>query len=789
MGKNKFCLYLFLLIALCIFPLFSDLYSYNRNVVKVIPQDVKYVSVKNTNVRQKIYLEGKISKLGITFYAPSGQLYADALVKISIRQNEKKIEDTVEAKKLRVKSPHRTIDFINRLEETPKEEMTYYFNKSLLSLSKGEAEVTITSSNLPQGTDLFCEVSKDVCSGLPHAFAGVNNLGLPLVIRYNAFKINAHFWYETILLLLLFTIIILVSYVFTYKENLLKKLPAFLYIFSFLMIVLIISIKNPYASFWGEPRSEAVYEFWYKSHYWGFFGSLMSLMSGEALAWLERIFMWIANVIFPVKYVFVGAQVMETFWIAFVCSLPCCIFFRKYYDDIIRLAISIFIGCFLFYDSQYFFWSCSYWASVFFIIFALMPMEKLKKSIYYCGLCLTIVLCVSRIYHILLTPIAVIYLVLLKRKISKRFSIWCTVVVCSSLFEFFYSMLNKENLTHGSSIFKSVMDVGILRIIENTFYYQAQVITSFFTGNNHFQGAGINAVALIVFAIFVAIFLHESFEKHINAACYFGGLIFLSLTSIAVNVFVSGSHYEVSFPMNYATEVEWTKNIYQQADLHFSYAYICLVFLLLGILFLAKHYFEDINIFRQNILNFGLSIFIYSFFAIMASVSAQPRIGYDQIIVSWKDIYQVIQRPQYFMAVNAEYSVAPISMEYGTDEYIYGIDNKGKLFQWSYGDKQYEIFAPYVEANIGSVSNISQKKVFSATARRAITNFDVKYVALFKDKTGNVIAKVPQAETEYRYWLDFIPEQPLNGVNSISFELSDGNVASVQNGLQVGYIK
>jgi hypothetical protein len=474
--KRTMVMYVVLLLMLCILPLLSDLYSYNRKKVNVVSENIKFVSIKNIDVKQKIYIDGKISNLGVRFFAPSGQLYKDALIKISVRQNNTNLEELALARNLRVKSPYRIIDEINRIEENSREEMDYFFSKNLLGLKKGAAEVHIISDNLPEGTDLFCEVSDYPASGLPSAYAGLNYLGGPLVLQYDSFIFNTNFFYETFFLCILLCLIIFTAYIFSYKKELIQDKKLILPLLSFCFIVVIIAIKNPYASFMGEPRSEVAYEFWYKAHYFGRIKSVMTLMSGEALAWLERIFMIVADTVFPVKYVFVGAQLIELTWIAGVCSIPCLSTFRRFFSDHLRLAFSIFLGCFLFFDSQYFFWSCSYWACIFFFLFPFLQLNYMRK-ITFCGLLLlTIVLCVSRIYHVLLIPVA--FMMAFRYKHEKRYAIYYLTVALFSSFEVIYSLSNAENLANRESFLKSLLNVGIFRMIENTFYYQIQVINS-----------------------------------------------------------------------------------------------------------------------------------------------------------------------------------------------------------------------------------------------------------------------------------------------------------------------
>ena len=128
-------------------------------------------------------------------------------------------------------------------------------------------------------------------------------------------------------------------------------------------------------------------------------------------------------------------------------------------------------------------------------------------------------------------------------------------------------------------------------------------------------------------------------------------------------------------------------------------------------------------------------------------------------------------------------------MEVGTDEMIFGVDHNGYLYEWCSGMPMYEIDKVYHEAVIGEVSESVKRSILSVTARRSLTNFNVKYVAILKDKDGNELARAIQAQTDRRLWLDFQFNEPVLNAYSVSFELDDGNPAYIQDGLQIGYIK
>lgn len=287
-------------------------------------------------------------------------------------------------------------------------------------------------------------------------------------------------------------------------------------------------------------------------------------------------------------------------------------------------------------------------------------------------------------------------------------------------------------------------------------------------------------------------------KKEWAKACWLGGLGVISLGSIAINVFTCGSHAAVSFPLNYASNVNWGQNIYQEADLHFSYSYICLSFILLTLVYWAqKPLKKSIQTYANPAQATALCqkstavicAVVSIACCIVASCNVKKRLTYDRITVEWKSSYQVTENPDYFLAVNTFYRAAPISLEQGTDEMIFGVDSTGTLYEWLPWLPAYEQYLPYHRADIGAVSQAEQQPVLSVTARRALTNFQVSYVAVLRDRDGTELARAVQAQTDNRLWLDFLFDEPVTGVYTVSFELLDGSAAYIQDGLQIGFVK
>lgn len=786
------------LMFICFIPMYGNLFTYSTKDVIVEKTELQYVSVKNQCVEQHIYVEGNIKNFKIYFYAPSGILYDEATVKISILQGEEeKAVDIVKARRIPVESSYDRHEPISEEEEKLLRYNCYIVDADFSAISTGDAVLRIEGENIPEGTDLFCMVSGTLTSGLPSATANDTELGHPLAIEYEIVKHNQYYYYDITMIIILSVIILGIAGVFAYREKLLKKTNV-LYVCAFALIFVCISIQTPTATFYGTPRSEAVYEFWYKAHSMTFLESLMSLMSGESLAWLERIIMWCADKMVPVQYVFVAAQMMEVCFISAVTAMPCLKTFQKYFNELERLIFSILLGVFSLFLKTYYFWSVSYWAFIFIMLFCFVDMDRLKKRHFVYALVFSVILCISRIFHIMFIPVAVILLIAIGRERGRRFRIYCYTIIGASAFEGIYSTMAGTSLTQESGMLENIMDIGVWRIIENTIFYEVQVINSFLFGKEHMIGFTSNMIGLAIIAGIFIYCMYSFMGKHgpKKMGCLLLGLGILSFGTIAITVVTSGSYAQVQFPHNYATVVDWGENYFQEADLHFSYAYICLLFILYGLAYAGRE--RIMKMINENVSDeiqsrvkeragqaFACGIVLFGLGFVIVNAKEREKID-NSLAADWSAFYGTVDQASYFMPVNVIYRAAQISMEHNSETWIYGVGDDGKGYFWKNGDDVYTFEKPYSIAEIGAVSDIDEREVLTITAKKAITNFDITYVAVLKDKYGNVIKRVEQANSPERVWIDFVLDEPMEEIYCIEFETLDGNVAYVKDAVQIG---
>lgn len=757
-----------LLLLLCVGALVPQLYQYNTKTVTVENQDAEYVSVKENVVSQTLYFEGFPGGLKLFLEAPSGRLYENAQVTFRITQGDKSVSRTVSAQSL--------------------SSGWYELGGMTRGMSEGEATLSVQGSGFPDGTDAYCLMTKSVTSGLPEASYNGSRLTGPLVVTYNIFRIDNYFVYYTVLLAALVLCIAAAAFVLTFRRQWLEK-TNILFGLSFCLIFLFVSINNPLASFLGEPRSEMAYEFWYKAHEMGLWKSMMSLMSGESLVWLERLLMWVADTVAPVKYVFTAAQLLQLAFISSVCSMFCLRTFRRSFAPELRLLACLVLGTSILFPSAYYFWAVSYWVAPFLFAFAFVDMDRLRRWQYVLALLVTVILCVSRIYHAVFIPIALLMILLLGKRRGRRFTGYLAVIAAASAFEVAYSMLAGagSHLSEGGS-------VSPVRILGNTLYYQIQVIVSLLLGENVRAEMLANLCGILLFAAILVWSLRRLIvvRRDDPAACAVLSLGMLSMGTIMINVITCGMTSTVEFPINYAEKVDWTKVYYQQADLHFSYAYFAVIGILLVLLYCIKQQWKQaVPCTAQSGARFRRSVQLAAGFVgavYLCSITLQGGPQLAHIETDWRNISYVTSRDSYYVAINVSYGSALISLEHNSRGMLYVLGTDGEPYLWQPGGAPYAGDILYQSADVGAVSDLEEEQLIALNVRKAQINFSTPYIAVFYDRDGNEIARVKQANNPMRIMTEFYPDTPLENVYSIAFEYEDGSPAYVCDALQIGVV-
>lgn len=757
------------IMVLCIGSAWNNLYRNSKNTVSVEMIDPKYLSVNEHTLTQTLRLEGTLQKLQLFCEAPSGSAYQDATVTFSLTQGNQ--SSTITVKATEISSP-----YIPQLK----------YGK----FSEGTAVLSISGCGFPEGTDLYFYSSADVDTGLEFVYMDGSVTPGPILMMYDVLRHDQYFIYDTVMICVMVIVGLGVSWLLAFfRERLVSGKG--LFFCSCLLLFVYISLNNPNASFMANPLSEMVYEFWYKAKTLSFTENMMSLMSGESIVWPERLLMWLSiKLAGNGEYVFVIAQIMQTVLISAVSSMLCLPTFKRYFPAEIRLLICWYLGGVMLFPNAYYFWAVSYWSCFFIIPFAFVDMKKMRRWQYFTALVITIILCVSRIYHILLIPIALLALFALGKARGKRFSVYCIVVALSSVFEVLYSMIA------GADSHLDLSQLQIFRFITNSIYYQIQTLSSMLLGNGNIRSSMTNIIFLLIFiaiiilAIWLLVLNWKNMQKR-TFGCILTSLGILSFGSVMINVTVCGCSNSVAFAIDYASKVDWNTTVYQEADLHFSYSYLAILFIALTIVY----WFVWSTKRKESTSDYSLSTVTMSkssavtVAAIMIVLVATHNYSCNMLRMvptDWKKLYRVTTKQSYYLPVNVVYEVADISMYHNSTSIICGMTDSGEEALWTKGVQTYSLTYDYNTISPGKISDLPSRKMLSLTVRKSSVNFADPLIMVMYDSSGNTIGSVPQTNSPDRYIADFMLENPVENVYSVSFQYQDGSPAYVREGVQIG---
>lgn len=760
MESKKNIYFLIYIIVFTILLIAPSADSITRNSYKEITSGINsnaLYSVKDV-IKQDIILEGKLQNLSIPVYMPYSGNYGDASVAVTVIQGDYQ---------KRVLIPIKDISGILDL------------SLKKYDLSKGTATLLLEGVGFSEDTDLYVYKSDMLNTGLATAFRNDISINGPICLTYHIVLFNSIFYYSILLLIFVFFIVIGVSYLFVNIEKF-KKKNLFFWL-SYLLIFLLISVNNPQTSFYAEPVSEMTYEFWYKAHNMGFFQGLMSLMSGECLVWPERILMYVSDLIAPTKYVFLVAQIFELLLISGSASMLCMDEFDKYLPIEIRFPLSVILGSNVLFAKAYFFWSVSYWVVFFLLFFAFFDMEKMRNVNYYMGLVVTVIFCVSRLYNVVFIPIA-FFCFLFQKERGKKFRIYCVVIAAASTFGVIYSLfagaINHLSTNKG---------VDIILFINNTLYWYLQVFNSMIFGQIINNQLAVNFCSLVLFIVLLFWMAKLYFSKNKNNMKIASIILcagIMGAGSVMLNVATSYMSSTVQMAYNYSEKINWSETHYQNADLHFAFAYFSFIIIVCCIgCYIWRNCIANNFSIKKRVMLLSLTSFVLFLCFIRNSTEAELI---SNMCVDWKNTYYVTENENYYISVNNDYLVAPISLTQNSSAKIIGRDSLGNMYEWNYGDTEYTHTDLYNEADLSNIPELLNDKILALTVKKGLTNFAVAYYANLYDINGNLISSVRQTNDTNRIFADFFFEEPIQGVAKISFTLEEGYPVYVMDALQFG---
>ena len=769
--KNKMVKVLSLIFVLFLFTMISpivNLYNNSNREIILDPLDVstnKIPLVKGSHVSQTLHLQGKLKSLELYIFKPDSMV-EDISFNITLKQDNEEFEEKV---------------IISSSEFN-----TGYYNIDIGNIKIREGTVDIDIIGLSEISDenhvpaLYA--SNQVGSGLPNMIYNENECTSPMSLKYVFFNTPTWSAYTLMLLCLLFIVICVTSYMLVFKIDIIRKYDYLLVIQVFLIIFLTVSARQPVASFLGEPKSEAAYDFWYSQVSNGALESLFRLEAGLYLSWLQRIVTFISVKLFSVKYVFVAMQVITVIIISFFCSLFCSKLTVGYLGEILTALVAIFLGCSEIFANAYMFHALGYWGLLFILWLVICDINKIRKITYIMSILLTVVLCFSKLFIVAWVPVALFYLIFRWRKLSNRLRIFYCLLTTLPTVHLAYIFIRTSDTISQRQGVGSFTIPALNTLLENLIYYETQAIEAIFIHTSNPNPLISNIVILIIciFMICSSVYLSISKETFSHKIGIFMiGCWILSFSSVGICILGGLGNIDMS------SKVDWTINNWS-ANFHWIYIYIPIFFILLTYIYLIKNRIEKID--EKDLKNkaYVLLLFLILPTALYYSEPIKSYIEPSEYQVEWSKIYKVTENESYYVPVNVELPGAQlISLQH---------NSAGKMFGFNLGNNWCELTdginvnfeIPYESASVASIENES---IISITVRCANTNFDCNYSVLLLDKDGNIIKKVQQSTSDDREWMTFMMDEPYTGINQLKFVYSETDTPAYVKGIIcVGFV-
>ncbi|WP_317394407.1 hypothetical protein [Agathobaculum desmolans] len=759
-----------ILIVLFLFTMLAPITGLWQDSHRVISMDPVAMSAENRvplmrdcQVEQLIHIQGTLTSLEIYIdMSPSQTETTD--IEVTLTQN-----DVYENGILSVE-PENASGYYS----VPLDLRKFTAGTALLSIeSRSSCEDPANVSGLYS--------SNQVGSGLSNMLWNGGECTSPLAFQYTVINPPSWFMYSFCMLVLLLVAICFTAYITSMKPDLLERHHYLLFLLSFLIIVLTISAREPTASFWGEPKSEAAYDFWYGQISNGTLKSLFTLEAGLYLSWLQRLIMAFAVIISPVKYVFAVTQVVSLCIIALFCSLFCLNTTSRYLGKTWSLMLSIFLGCSTLYN-EYMFHSLGYWGILFIIWLFLSNLDFMKPAFYWGSMLLLVVLCFSKLFVVTWIPVALFCLLVLWKESSLRRKIFYIILAVLPLIHVTYIFIRTFSTIEQRQGVGSFQIPELHVLLENLFYYEIQAFNSLVLHVETPNALATNIFAGIVLLLIIGISVYFIFCKDMKLH-YIGifsvGCLILSVSAVGVCILGGLGNFDMRAPAN------WSTNVFGN-NVHWIYIYTPLLFLAFAFIYLCKEKCRLVGSEgAQQIVNILLCCIVAPM-ALWYTASSETITTPSEYQVEWNKISYATENESYYFPVNINIPGAElISLQHNSAGKLFGFD-ANKNWQEIANGVGADNAIPYSRASIASVVNES---IVNITVSRANTNYDCNYTVQLFDKEGALIEEVQQVTSDDRQWMTFIPEEPVAGVSEIGFVYSEaGTPAYVKGLLSVGYV-
>jgi len=447
---------LFFVIGILI-PCVTYIYNNSYKVVSTKKYDLQITDeiVQGIEYSQNINLPGNIEKLGVMFgtYQRNNQ----GLLKVSIEQEKVKIETNIDISKIENNKIH-------------------YIKMNFSKLKKGKAILSIKGIDGKKGNSVCIFKSSDISLGKINRSQETD--GIIYEMAYYSFN-------NVVKLQLLYLILTTIMYIVVYnlsKNE--KKNNEKLYVFVSIMIFSMINVKVPIVSFHAEPYVETLTNFLIFGIQKNLIQNILIPDSGYLPLFTRIIGLFIIKVFgFNLKWTLFLMQNVGILLITSFSSLFIMDKFKKYGSFLFRMCIAIILGGGVTLTSSvegYYFFNFIYYGFVALILFSLMDFSRLKKWNYIMMLILTFFIVISKSHYITLLPIALIIMILFRKKITKKEKFYAGVIVVASFLQLlFIKMNNSGGLGNQQIIYPTISEV-LYRVVQQFIFIFFPVVTDMY---------------------------------------------------------------------------------------------------------------------------------------------------------------------------------------------------------------------------------------------------------------------------------------------------------------------
>lgn len=759
--KNKtislFALWLFLIVS-CVLPpayrLFTQCFHNVTTSQETLPKEI--LSLSENNISQVLYLQGKLDSIDLFFIDDTS---SDELVTILISDGEHNDQIVNEI----TKSGYVHIDNFDH--------------------EYKDRNVTVTIVSDSETSDVSVRTSGDILSGLPAAQVNDGSANSSLDLSYVIIKKPVDFYSTVLSILSTWFLITVLIYLLVAKRELLYTHPIYARLLCAGIVFFSLASKAPLRSFWGEPRSEASYDFWYSQVRNGFVVSLFKFEAELYLSFIERIIIFLAVKLFSLENVFVGAQLISC---AFIASTSCLLYNRqllRIFSPECLLALVIFIPTSVLIPN-YMLHALGYWG-IFFIIYALTEdLNSLSFFTYGIILLMTVVCCLSKLMYVALVPPVLLMIVFWGIKNRRKLFLYFTIIA-TNIAHITYVFIKTASAIEERTKVGSFVVPSIGRLVENLLYYMSQALNWIAFHGSYNNVSVVNLIMVGVLALVIAISILIALN---NKYRLFGlvALVCITFGFSVIGICILGGLGGIDM----RAKVDWSKQFWDYR-LHFCFINIALF---LGIIDYCLLFYKIATCSNNNVLDYserklyigvGLLICLPIYLGIISPASP-TYYDVENYVTEWKKVSYCTNNHSYYIPVNFDLAGAELL---GVCENARGILlTKISDCEWiqAYNVVEETSLLPFHEADTSLLQN---EKIVSLTLKRPNDNFSTNITASFYDAEGKLIASVRQANSDYKRWITFIPDEPLENITKVTFEYTYSNAPALLSGaLNIGIV-